>query len=138
MPPFRFGVFGMLFEDFKREVGACGLQPIFCNDHHWQIAGGKQLVNFWPRADGRLRFAVDNHKAQTGTLAEALKLAGAPVSGAAATVAASKAALRILQEPTAVTLEATRWPRSELIGWALAGLFAGYVIRDVLANFWEL
>lgn len=40
----------MTFDDFSRKVQAAGLLPKDCGDGHWQIRGGKYIVNFYPFA----------------------------------------------------------------------------------------
>lgn len=38
----------MKFDVFQREVTAAGLLVRQCSDSHWQIRGGKAIVNFYP------------------------------------------------------------------------------------------
>ena len=40
----------MTFEEFSQQVTAMNLTPRDCGDGHWQIRGGKFLVNFYPDA----------------------------------------------------------------------------------------
>lgn len=39
----------MTYEKFSQQVVAIGLTPRDCGEGHWQIRGGKYLVNFYPQ-----------------------------------------------------------------------------------------
>lgn len=67
--------------DFADAVTHAGLYPKSCHAGdgcHWQITGGKQLVNLWPNTKRGCRMAVDNGRGRPGTIAKAIELAGPP------------------------------------------------------------
>jgi len=68
----------MTYRDFARTVLAHGVTPCECSRHHWQILGGRRLVNVWANSKRGFRFQVRDGKAQTGTLADAIREAGPP------------------------------------------------------------
>lgn len=55
----------MNYQSFAAAVEAAGLEPRCCNEIHWQILGGKFVVNFYPHTKRGERFYVD--RAQHGT-----------------------------------------------------------------------
>ena len=46
-----------------------------CSEHHWQITGGRQLVNCWPNSKRGFICQVDGEKSRVGSLADAIRLA---------------------------------------------------------------
>lgn len=68
----------MIFEHFAQRVAAAGLSPVECSRHHWQIRGGRQLVNVWANAKRGFRMQADGQKSQRGDVAAAIRLAGPP------------------------------------------------------------
>lgn len=68
----------MTYEQFARQVEQAGFLPRKCRDErHWQILGGRHLVNFWPYAKGGSRYYVDKaERSKCGTLDDAIAKAG--------------------------------------------------------------
>ena len=68
------------FISFAAAVSANGLGARHCHAGHWQIKGGSQcrLVNCWPntRQGFRYQAAPGNLPVRTGTVAEAIRVAG--------------------------------------------------------------
>lgn len=68
----------MRYEHFTEEVESAGLEARRCTAIHWQIRGGKRLVNVWPASRRGFRFQADGEKSRDGKLADAITLAGPP------------------------------------------------------------
>ena len=69
------------WSEFSNAVVHAGLHPKNCpasGCDHWQIIGGKQLVNVWPATKRGFRMAAGNGRGRPGTIAKAIKLAGPP------------------------------------------------------------
>lgn len=67
----------MTYNEFADQVKRAGLIPKMCRDDHWQIRGGKRLVNFWPNAKGGSKYYVDNdERSHRGSLDVAIRKAG--------------------------------------------------------------
>jgi hypothetical protein len=49
----------MTFKEFGKAVLAAGLKPRFCNPQHWQIRGGKFIVNVYPDTKRGTRYYVN-------------------------------------------------------------------------------
>ena len=72
--------------EFETAVQAAGLTARRCGSlmvansdvvfAHWQIKEGQQLVNIWPDGKRGFVFKADGAKSKTGTLADAIRLAG--------------------------------------------------------------
>ena len=77
--------------DFAIPVKAAGLTPGDClpgNALHpgqWRIRGGSkhQMVDCWPNTHAGFRYKVDGQQKETGTIADAIRLAGPPEKPAA-------------------------------------------------------
>ncbi|KKN09853.1 hypothetical protein LCGC14_1042560 [marine sediment metagenome] len=73
--------------EFATRVTRADLKAISCGSNagefdtrstHWQIKGGKRLVNCWPSTKKGFRLQVDGEKSRDGSIAEAIELAGPP------------------------------------------------------------
>jgi hypothetical protein len=66
----------MNYEQFKSMVEAAGLTPRQCNPEHFQIRGGKFIVNFYPNTKRGQRFYVNcTAHGATGSLGDAITAA---------------------------------------------------------------
>ncbi len=68
----------MNYRDFARVLESEGLTAKECDHHHWQIQGGKRLVNVWANSKKGFRFQVRDQKSRIGCLADAIDAAGPP------------------------------------------------------------
>ena len=68
----------MNWTKFKCAVQTAGLEPRDCGNDHWQITGGEQLVNCWANSNRGFRMAAGNGRGRSGSVAEAIRLAGPP------------------------------------------------------------
>ena len=59
-------------------IQAAGLRAKQYSPAHWQILGGKHLVNVWPDTKRGFRFQRDGEGSGLGTIEDAIKLAGPP------------------------------------------------------------
>ena len=61
---------------FAQAVEASGLKPVLCSPYHFQITGGKFLINFYPTARGGSKVYVASTKeGLKANLAQAIKFA---------------------------------------------------------------
>ncbi len=73
------------WRSFQAAVVAAGLMPHKRAPSHWHITGGTRcrLVYCWPNTKKGFRFTAESGPAvRSGTVADAIKLAGAPVKPA--------------------------------------------------------
>ena len=71
----------MNFGEFSNEVIRHGFKPRDCGNGHWQIVGGKFLVNFYPFKQGGPSYYVNGMNAGSRhyiTLTEAIQAANNP------------------------------------------------------------
>ena len=66
----------LTFEEFADRAAAAGLGALECSPVHWQLRGGWRLVNVWPNTRRGFRFAAGDGKGRSGTLRDAIQLAG--------------------------------------------------------------
>lgn len=66
------------YNDFAAQVRSAGLLPKECGEYHWQIQEGERLVNVWPSKKRGLLMGFDKGRAQTCSVATAIKAAGKP------------------------------------------------------------
>ena len=66
------------FAAFAAQVEAAGLTARDCGGWHWQIRGGKQLVNVWPDTKKGFRMQVAGQCATGGNIKLAIERAGNP------------------------------------------------------------
>ena len=72
------------WDAFRCAVLDAGLLPKTCLPSHWQIIGGikHRVVNCWPNTKSGFRFQAEGRVVVSGTVADAIWLAGAPVKPA--------------------------------------------------------
>lgn len=70
----------MTFDEFAKKVKAAGLIPRNCRNGHWQIRGGKYLVNFYPDTNkGSTMFVNGMHRGRRlATLEKAIAATKTP------------------------------------------------------------
>lgn len=69
----------MKYETFKSQVTEAGLEARKCNPLHWQIRGGKRLVNVWPETKRGFCFQAFGRTVHRGAqLEEAIEAAELP------------------------------------------------------------
>lgn len=68
----------MTYEQFMAEVAGRGLRAEQCHYNHWQILGGTKhpIVNVWAHTKRGFRYQTDGGKGKSGTLMDAIALAG--------------------------------------------------------------
>lgn len=68
----------MTYALFAGKVEKAGLTPRECMSDHWQIHGGKHLVNVWPHSRRGFRIQLHGQKSRRGSVEAAIKLAEPP------------------------------------------------------------
>lgn len=68
----------MNFHDFQRDVERAGLKARKCSPIHWQIIGGRRLVNVWPNTKRGFRFQPAGQAVRTGRVEQAIAFADPP------------------------------------------------------------
>ena len=63
------------WKDFADILQSQGLRPRECTRGHWQILGGKTLVNCWPCTKRGFVIQADGKKSRVGTIEEGVQLA---------------------------------------------------------------
>lgn len=71
----------MNYETFMECVERFRLEPRKCSPVHWQIRGGRRLVNVWPNTKRGFRFQASGQAVRTGVIGEAITAAGPTIGG---------------------------------------------------------
>lgn len=66
------------FADFDALCGKAGLVAHDCGNGHWQVKGGKFLVNFWPFSFKKTIHVANGPRFKGGTMEQAIECAGTP------------------------------------------------------------
>jgi hypothetical protein len=99
------------FNDFSSTVMAYGYRVAQCNHHHWQILGGEKnsIVNVWANTKRGFRYQALGGKAKTGSLLDAMQLAGSPTLHTTATIMDELTSLPPWKQPERVGLIRKLW-----------------------------
>lgn len=62
----------MQYSEFEQKVLQAGLQPRTCSPDHWQILGGRVVVNVWANTKRGFRFQVLGQQSKSGSLKQAI------------------------------------------------------------------
>lgn len=115
---------GPRFDAFSAACEAVGMVARYCHETHWQIIGGKNIVNFWPTVN-KFKAEGKSGKAMLGDYHAAIKSAGAAVRKAIADPARPMIAIPV-DCPTAWDTYA-----AHALGGILASTYMGCQDREL-------